>query len=353
MPLNLSKGDIIMKSILVTGGAGFIGSNFVAMFMRRHRITDVHVIDALTYAGSPNNLPPWVLKHPRFHLHYGNICNADLVSSVMDKVDTVIHFAAESHVARSIYDNRIFYETDVMGTHVIANQVLKHRNQIKRFVHISTSEVYGTAVSKPMAEGHPLNPMSPYASAKCGADRLVYSYWRTYDIPAVIIRPFNQYGPRQHLEKCVPRFITNAIEGNPIIVHGDGTASRDWVFVEDTCKALISVLEVPLDDILGETINLGTGKATNVSTIARKILDRLTDSSSQIEHTRNRPGQVDLHISSTEKAQRLLGWHATTRLDDGLARTVEWYRRNKHWWRQLEWMKHVPINLPDGEVVVH
>ncbi len=342
-----------MQSILITGGAGFIGSNFVRAFMRRHPDVDVHVLDALTYAGNPENFSPAILENPRFHFWYGNVCNIGMVGDLMGQVDTVVHFAAESHVARSIHDNAIFFETDVIGTQVIASQILRHRQRIKRFVHISTSEVYGTAVTEPMSELHPLNPMSPYASAKCGADRLVYSYVQTYGLPAVIIRPFNQYGPRQHLEKCIPRFITSAITGDPITVHGDGSAARDWCYVEDTCRALLAALEVPLDSVMGEVINLGTGVATDVGTIADCVVGLMEKPKTLIEHIDNRPGQVDLHISSTDKAERLLGWQARTDLMMGLARTIEWYRRNESWWRKLEWMKHVPIAMPTGEVVMH
>lgn len=341
-----------MKSILITGGAGFIGSNFVRAFMHRYRDVDVHVLDALTYAGNPENLSQDIRDDARFHFWYGNVCNASLVGDLMDRVDTVVHFAAESHVARSIYDNAVFFETDVLGTQVIANQVLRHRRNVKRFVHISTSEVYGTAKTRPMTEEHPLDALTPYASAKCGADRLVYSYWRTYGIPAVIIRPFNQYGPYQHLEKCIPRFATNALDGTPLTIHGDGSAARDWCFVSDLCEALIKVLEVPLDVVIGEVINIGSGVATDILTVARKTINIVGDTTSTLEYIDNRPGQVDLHISSTEKARRLLGWKAKTDLDTGLARTIDWYRQNEAWWRKLEWMQHVPIEMPDGRLVL-
>lgn len=342
-----------MDSILVTGGAGFIGSNFVRMLMKRFPKMEVHVLDALTYAGDPDNFPPQVLESPRFHFWYGNVCNPDIVGNLTEQVDTVIHFAAESHVARSIYDNSVFFETDVIGTQVICNQALRHRKRIKRLIHISTSEVYGTAAEDPMTEDHPLNPMSPYASAKCGADRLVYSYWRTYDIPAVIIRPFNQYGPNQHLEKCVPRFVTSASTGAPITIHGDGSASRDWVYVQDTCRALLAALEAPLDDLLGEVINLGTGTATSVHDIADSIVEISGADPSLCEYIEDRPGQVDKHISSTDKAERLLGWKATTDLKTGLERTIAWYRDNTDWWRKRDWMKHVTLTLPDNTRVQH
>jgi dTDP-glucose 4,6-dehydratase len=342
-----------MRSILVTGGAGFIGSHFVRAFMQRHPRSHVHVLDALTYAGDLDNLPASILDHPRFRFWYGNVCDAELVGEVMSKVDTVIHFAAESHVARSIASNRKFYETDVMGTQVIASQILKHGRRIKRFVHISTSEVYGTALTEPMAEDHPLMPNSPYASAKCGADRLVYSYWRTYAIPAVIVRPFNQYGPSQHLEKCIPRFVTSALTDAPLTLHGDGTAARDWCYVADTCQALLTALEVPLDAIVGEVINLGTGVPTDVQTISRKILERIPMTRSPTEHIYNRPGQVDLHVSATTKARRLLDWQASTDLDTGLDRTIQWYRENEAWWRKRQWIAHVPLETPGAEIVYH
>jgi len=241
----------------------------------------------------------------------------------------------------------------VMGTQVIANQILKHQRRIKRFVHVSTSEVYGTALAEPMTEQHPLNPLTPYASAKCGADRLVYSYWRTYDLPVVIIRPFNQYGPYQHLEKCVPRFVTSALAGEPLTVHGDGSAARDWVYVTDTCEALINTLEAPLDDLLGEVINLGTGIATSVSDVAELTLELTGARAPQCTSVPDRPGQVEKHIASTEKAKRLLNWEARTHLADGLAHTVAWYRAHEEWWRKREWMKSVTLTLVDGTKVQH
>jgi dTDP-glucose 4,6-dehydratase len=254
-----TREDAVVQSILITGGAGFIGSNFTRFLMTARPNVKVHVLDALTYAGNLDNFPDWVLDNVNFKFWYGNVCNPDIVNAVMEQVDTVIHFAAESHVARSIFDNTVFFQTDVLGTQTIANHVLKHRRRVRRFVHISTSEVYGTALTEPMDEKHALNPLSPYASAKCGADRLVYSYWATYAIPSVIVRPFNQFGPHQHLEKCIPRFITNALCGEPLTVHGDGSAARDWVFVDDTCHALLAAIEAPLDEVIGAGDQPGDG----------------------------------------------------------------------------------------------
>ncbi len=224
------------KTILVTGGAGFIGSRFVQYLLDHYPEYKIIILDALTYAGSTDKLP--VGKNRQVDFWYGNVCNSDLVSTLTATSDIVVHFAAETHVTRSIYDNRIFFETDVLGTQSVANAVLRHAGRIERFIHISTSEVYGTARTEKMDEAHPLEPSSPYAAAKCGADRLVASYVTTYGIPAVIVRPFNTFGPFQHLEKLIPRFITSAILGEPLTIHGDGTAARDFIYVEDVCRAI-------------------------------------------------------------------------------------------------------------------
>jgi dTDP-glucose 4,6-dehydratase len=201
-------------------------------------------------------------------------------------------------------------------------------------VHISTSEVYGTAVEAPMSEDHPLNPCTPYASAKAGADRLVYSYRTTYNIPTVILRPFNQYGPRQHIEKVIPRFITQALLGEPLTVHGDGLMTRDWIFVEDTCEAVYRALMLP--DIDGNVINVGTGVDTSIMDIANMVLDATGRSRSDIKHVSQRPGQVDRHISSTEPARKLLsGWEASTILSHGIESTARWYASNRSWWERL------------------
>src|SRR3989339_293442 len=249
-----------MKTVLVTGGAGFIGSNFVHHIWAKYPDYRIIVLDLLTYAGSPENFPvqTQVMGDSRFQFWFGDVCNGELVDTLVGQSDIVIHFAAESHVTRSIYDNQVFFRTDVMGTQCIANAVLKYRDRVERFVHISTSEVYGTAEMEKMTEDHPLKPLSPYASAKCGADRLVWSYCATYDIPAVIIRPFNNYGPRQHLEKVVPRFITSVLLDEPLTVHGDGSAARDFVYVEDNCNAIDMVIHADLSLVKGKVFNVGS-----------------------------------------------------------------------------------------------
>lgn len=346
-----------MKTILVTGGAGFIGSNFVRYMLNTYPDYRIIVLDLLTYAGNPDNLPQEHIEggdgqQGRLVFWYGNVTNGELVGRLVAQADMVVHFAAESHVTRSIYDNKVFFETDVLGTQVVANAILSNRDRIERFIHISTSEVYGTAESDLMDEEHPLKPMSPYASAKAGADRLVFSYWATYKIPAVIIRPFNNYGPFQHLEKVVPRFITACILGEPLTVHGDGEAKRDWLFVYDHCKALDKALHAPVGHLDGHVINLGTGLSYSVLEIAERIKSRM-NSSSQIKLVGDRPGQVFRHTSSTAKAKELLGWEATTNFEDGLDHTIQWYQQNSKWWDKTLWLRKVPIRTATGKIEYH
>jgi dTDP-glucose 4,6-dehydratase len=340
------------KTVLITGGAGFIGSNFLEYLYRTYPDYHLIVLDALTYAGSPDNIPDDIKKSKRFEFWYGNVTNDDLVSQLVNRSDIVVHFAAESHVARSIFDNKVFYVTDVLGTQAVANAVARHKG-IDRFIHISTSEVYGTAHSAPMTEEHPLNPLSPYASAKCGADRLVYSYIASYDIPACILRPFNQFGPKQHLEKVIPRFITSALLEEPLTVHGNGGAIRDWLYVQDTCARIDKVMHAPIDKIKCEVFNLGSGFELDVLSIAKLVLQILKKPDDLVAHIGNRPGQVDRHISSTEKAAKVLGVTPGRSFEEGLEQTIDWYAKNRGWWEKLLWMRHVPIMTESGKVEYH
>ena len=310
------------------------------------------MLDALTYAGSPDNIPDDIKSSKRFEFWYGNVTNDDLVSQLVGRSDVVVHFAAESHVARSIFDNKIFYVTDVLGTQAVANAVTRKKD-IDRFIHISTSEVYGTAHTNPMTEEHPLNPLSPYASAKAGADRLVYSYIASYGIPACILRPFNQYGPKQHLEKVIPRFITSALLEEPLTVHGSGNALRDWLYVQDTCERIDKVMHAPIEKIQGEVFNLGSGFELDVLSIAKMVLDILKKPDDLISHIGNRPGQVDRHISSTAKASEVLGIKPGRPFEQGLEETIAWYKTHRAWWEKLLWMRHVPIITESGKVEYH
>jgi dTDP-glucose 4,6-dehydratase len=342
-----------LRPILVTGGAGFMGSHFVEHLFRNSPDCKILLLDALTYAGKLDSISDDVKRSPRFEFWHGNVCNDELVNTLVAQADIVVHLAAESHVARSIFDNKVFFETDVLGTQSVANAVVKNYATVKRFIHVSSSEVYGTATEIPMHEQHPLNPRTPYASAKAGADRLVYSYCETYDVPAVIVRPFNNYGPRQHLEKVIPRFVTRALRDKPLTVHGTGTSTRDWLYVGDFCKALHCAMHVDLDRVRGRVINVGTGQEHDILGLARRVLSKLGKAEDLIEFIGERPGQVDRQCASTQCAHELLDWHAETHLDEGLTETIEWYARNREWWKEQTWMETVQIRTKTGEVEHH
>ena len=318
------------KRVLVTGGAGFISSNVIRHLLEATEY-DVVSLDALTYAGNLENLAD-VMSHERLAFVRGDIRDAELVADIVAEVDVIVNAAAESHVEKSILEGASeFVTTNVEGTQILLDAI--RQAPVDRFILISSSEVYGTAESDPMDEEHPLNPRSPYAATKAGADRLAYSYFVTYDLPIVTLRPFNNYGPRQHWEKVVPRFITSALAGEPLTVHGDGHASRDWLYVEDDAEAIVAAIEADLGSVAGEVINVATGVDVSVSDIADVVLDVLGKPESLKSFVDERPGQVDRHIGSTEKAARLLGWHARTSFAAGLERTVAWYRENEAWWR--------------------
>jgi dTDP-glucose 4,6-dehydratase len=250
-------------------------------------------------------------------------------------VDVIVNAAAESHVEKSIEAGASeFVTTNVEGTQILLDAI--RETPVERFILFSSSEVYGTALYAPMDEEHPLNPRSPYAATKAGADRLAYSYYVTYGVPVVIVRPFNNYGPRQHPEKVIPRFICQALSGEPLTIHGDGHASRDWLYVDDDAEAIETIIDADLEKVVGEVINVATGVDITVSEIADKVLEMLGRPAALKMHVDERPGQVHRHIGSTEKAERLLGWRARTSFEDGLERTIAWYRDNEAWWRAPE-----------------
>jgi dTDP-glucose 4,6-dehydratase len=338
------------RTLLVTGGAGFIGSRFVAYHLRAHPQDRIIVLDALTYAGSLEGLMRATEGSERVRFVHGSVRSPQIVASVLAECDTVVHLAAETHVPRSISDSLLFFETDVLGTHTLAAQAVAHLGRIERFVHLSSSEVYGTAVVDPMDEEHPLRPCTPYAAAKCAADRLIHAFVSTYALPAVIVRPFNNYGPGQHLEKLLPRFISHALRGETLTVHGDGRAARDWIFVDDTCEAIERILDAPLATVRGEVFNVGTGRATDVLTLAHEVLRLTGGSAALVEHTPDRPGQLQRHCAATGKARDRLGFTPATSLAEGLGATVEWYRAHRDWWERQLWMCSVPVVGADGRV---
>jgi dTDP-glucose 4,6-dehydratase len=322
-----------VKRVLVTGGAGFISSGIVRHLLEATPY-EVVSLDALTYAGNLENIAD-VMSHPRLSFVHGDIRDAALMQELVGGVDVIVNAAAESHVEKSIeHGASEFVTTNVEGTQILLDAIRK--TPVERFILISSSEVYGTAEYAPMDEQHPLNPRSPYAGTKAGADRLAYSYFVTYGLPIVILRPFNNYGPRQHPEKVVPRFITQALCDEPLTVHGDGHASRDWLYVGDDAEAIQATIEAPIDDIAGEVINVATGVDISVSEIAGLVLDALGKPSDRIVFVDERLGQVDRHIGSTERAAELIDWRARTSFAEGLERTVAWYRENESWWRGIQ-----------------
>jgi dTDP-glucose 4,6-dehydratase len=341
------------KQILITGGAGFIGSNVLEHLYKKYPKYSFIVLDALTYAGNLKNIPLEVQNDKRFTFVYGDIRNASIVDSLVAQSDIVIHFAAETHVTRSIHDNVKFFETDVLGTHAVANAVHHHRNTVEHFLHISTCEVYGAATKKKMDENHLLQPHSPYAAAKAGADRLVYSYFVTYKTPITILRPFNIFGPRQHLEKAIPRFITSALLNEPITVHGDGKAERDYMYVDDVARAVDTLIHAPRNKVLGEVFNVGSGKAISMYDIAKKITNYMKIPESQIKFVGERPGQVSTFACDYRKINKMFDWKPSVRFSDGLKETISWYRKNKNIWVDQVWLRHVPIAVAEGKVEMH
>jgi dTDP-glucose 4,6-dehydratase len=321
-----------VKRILVTGGAGFISSAFIRHLLKATPY-EIVSLDALTYAGNLENLAD-IRSHERLSFVQGDIRDVALVRSVVEQVDVIVNAAAESHVEKSIVEGASeFVATNVEGTRVLLDAI--REAPVERFILISSSEVYGTAHTVPMDEEHPLNPRSPYAATKAGADRLAYAYRATYNLPILIARPFNNYGPRQHPEKVIPRFVIQALEDQPLTVHGDGRASRDWLYVDDDAEAIEALIDVELDKVAGEVINLATGIDVSISRIADLVLDALGKPSSLKEFVDERPGQVHRHAGSTDKLERLTGWRARTSFERGLEQTVAWYRENEGWWKAL------------------
>ncbi len=326
------------KKVFLTGAAGFIGSNFLKYMFDKYPDYDFVVLDALTYAGNLENIPKYIKESPRYQFVYGSVVDLPVVEEIMSTSNYVVHFAAESHVTRSILDDYIFFNTEVLGTRAMLTALVKNSKVVERFIHISTSEVYGTADYEPMDEMHPLKPRSPYAAAKAAADRLVFAYACTYDIPAVIIRPFNNYGPNQHLEKLIPHFIASAIRNEPLTVHGNGDQKRDWLHTHDTAIALDKVLHLAdFDKIKNQEINIGTGKPVSVLEIAELVLEAFNLSKTQfLNFVPDRPGQVDTHIAGIAKAKLLLDWEPTITFEEGIQHTIQWYKDNQNLWKKLE-----------------
>jgi len=316
--------------ILVTGGAGFIGSNFVHYMLNIHPDNHIVVLDKLTYAGNLDNLKGFRTNR-NFRFVKGDICDRNVVERLVRNVDCVINFAAETHVDRSIWFAGDFVRTDVFGTFVLLEAVRK--NGKARFVQISTDEVYGEAGERPSSEDAPLMPKSPYAASKAGADRLAYSYHTTYGTPVVITRCTNNYGPYQFPEKLIPLFVTNALRDRKLPVYGSGKNTRDWIHVMDHCRAIDAVLHA--GTFSGDVFNIGAGEEHSVLEIAQVVLDTIGKSSDMLEYVADRPGHVTRHAVDTNKIRNRLGWAPVEKFTKGIRETVHWYMENEWWWKKL------------------
>jgi dTDP-glucose 4,6-dehydratase len=319
-----------MLNVLVTGGAGFIGSNFVRHALSAHADWNVTTLDKLTYAGRLENLKG-ILDHPRHEFIKGDVADPAIAGPLVAAADIVVHFAAETHVDRSILNAGEFITTDIFGTFVLL-EAARESGRLRKFVQISTDEVYGSVPEGSSRETDELKPRNPYSASKAGADRLAYSYWATYEVPVVISRASNNYGQNQFPEKVIPLFITNALDDIPVPLYGDGQNVRDWLHVSDNCRALDVVIDV---GVAGEAYNIGGGNHTKNADLTRRILQLLGKPESLIRHVADRPGHDRRYSLDTSKLQGL-GWKPRVSFEQGLAETVAWYQQNEWWWRPIK-----------------
>jgi dTDP-glucose 4,6-dehydratase len=316
--------------VLVTGGAGFIGSNFIRHFLKAHPDSEVVNFDLLTYAGNLENLRD--LEHePRYRFVKGDVADERSVGEAMREVDSVVNFAAESHVDRSIHDPRAFIRTNVLGTQVLLTAA--RERDVSRFVQVSTDEVYGSlGPTGAFVEETPLAPNSPYSASKAAADLLVRAAFHTYRAPVIVTRCSNNYGPFQFPEKLIPLMIANALEDKPLPVYGDGMNVRDWIYVGDHCEAIDLVLEGGKP---GEIYNVGASNERPNLDIVKRILSELSKTERLISYVKDRPGHDRRYAIDSSKIQRELGWKPKHSLDDGLRETVRWYLEHRDWWTRI------------------
>ncbi len=318
-----------MKHFLVTGGAGFIGSNFIHYLLENYSDIEITNIDKLTYAGNLDNLKD-IENDPRYRFVKGDVCDAKVVEPLMRESDVVVNFAAESHVDRSIGRPDDFIQTDVFGTFVLLEAARKFG--IERFVQISTDEVYGSTLRNSFKETDPLMPSSPYSASKAGADRLAYSYFVTYDLPVLITRCSNNFGPYQYPEKLIPLFITNAMEDKKLPIYGDGKNVRDWIYVEDHCRAIDVVMQ---RGNLGEVYNIGAGNEKNNLEITDYILKKLEKPENLMVFVDDRLGH-DRRYSLNWNKIKQLGWKPLVSFEEAMDKTIDWYVQNRWWWEKLK-----------------
>ena len=319
-----------MVDVLVTGGAGFIGSNFVRYALDAHSDWRITTLDKLTYAGRLENLQD-VMAHPRHTFVRGDVADAAVAAPLVRAADVVVHFAAETHVDRSLMHAGDFITTDVFGTFVLL-EAARASQRIRRFVQISTDEVYGNVPEGSSRETDELKPRNPYSASKAGADRLAYSYFATYEVPVIITRASNNYGPYQFPEKVIPLFVTNAVDDLQVPLYGDGLQVRDWLHVLDHCRAVDFLIEQGQN---GEVYNVGGGNDVRNVDLTKRILELTGKGEALIRHVPDRQGHDRRYSVDTSKL-RQLGWAPREAFDTGLAATVDWYRRNEWWWRPIK-----------------
>lgn len=323
---------MVMETVLVTGGCGFIGSNFIKHLLRQHADLRIINYDNLTYSGNLDNLAG-LLKYPRHRFVKGDIRDNELVISTMKKTSSVVHFAAETHVDRSNCNAEIFIDTNIYGTYVLLEAAKKCK--IRRFIQISTDDVYGNTKNRLSNESDRLDTNSPYAASKAAGEHLAYSYYATHGVPVIITRGTNNYGPYQYPEKLVPLFITNAIDNLPLPVYGDGGNVRDWLYVEDHCIAIAALLFAN-DQCLGETLNIGANCEKSVLEMARLVLKCLNKPFSLIKHVKDRNANMRCNAINAKKINMMVGWKHKYDFLDSFEMTVEWYVKNEQWWRKIK-----------------
>ncbi len=315
--------------LVVTGGAGFIGSNFIRHVLATHPDDSIVNLDKLTYAGNLKNLAD-VADSPRYRFVHGDVCDAKMVRDVLRGADAVVNFAAESHVDRSLVEPDAFLRTDVFGVFTLLEAV--RELGIPRFVHISTDEVYGSLATGSARESDPLRPSNPYSASKAGGDLLALAYWQTHRVPVLLTRSSNNFGPFQYPEKVIPLFITNALDDQPLPLYGDGRNVRDWLYVVDNCTALDLVLRKGKD---GEVYNIGGGHEVENIVLTRDILRLTGKPETLIRPVKDRPGH-DRRYSVDSKKVRQLGWAPKHPFGKALETTVAWFREHEAWWRPLK-----------------
>lgn len=335
-----------VQKVVVTGGAGFIGSTFARLLLERG-YEKVRVFDKLTYAGNPENIRD-LESDPRFSFHHGDICDREQVDRAIQGFDAIVNFAAETHVDRSLLDPGAFIQTDVYGVFVLLEAVREHG--LQRFVHVSTDEVYGQVSEGSWVETDPLAPRNPYSASKAGGEMMVGAYVATHNLPAIITRGSNTYGPYQYPEKLLPLATTNVLEGLPIPVYGDGLQVRDWLHARDHATGVELVLRAGVD---GEVYNIAGGNERHNIEIARTILDELDAPAEMIQHVTDRKGHDRRYSMDCAKLEGL-GWRPEIEFETGIRETIRWYRDNPDWWKPLksgEFDEYYRKNYANREVV--